>query len=249
MELSFISILLFAIVGAAAFTQGFTGLGFSIICMTGLSLLPVDLERISAIVNLFTLALTGTLVFIGRKKSRIDWRLTADIFFGMVFGVPIGYLFILYFGNTPVFRFCFGSALLLLAANQFYRPDVKLKKHRLSSVTIGVIGGFLNGAFTASGPITAWYLYSQSKDTNSNKSILQILIFSATLWRLINIFLFGEGITQSMMTLTAVGLAIVAVSAVLGHMASGRVSLKTFLMCVYIVIGISGLVNIVKALN
>lgn len=249
MEISFVEITLFAIIGAAAFAQGFTGLGFSIICMTGVSLLPVDLERISVIINLFTLLLTGILVFVGSGKRGIDWKLTGNILFGMILGVPIGYLFILYFGNKAIFRFCFGLALVLLTANHFYRPDIKWKTNRVWSLAVGVIGGFLNGAFTASGPVLAWYVYSQNKDAPSNKSVLQILIFSATLWRLANILLFGKGITLSMMALTAVGLPIVAISAVIGHTASGRVSIKTFLICVYTLIGISGLVNIVKSLN
>lgn len=232
----------------AAFVQGFTGLGFGIIVMAGLSFLPVDLERLSVALNLLLIVLNSTIIYAGRKDFRIDWRLVWLIVLGEAFGVPFGYWFIFIFGNRPVFRLALGIVLILLAANQLARPKIKKRLSAAFGVMAGAIGGFLAGAFTAAGPPIAFFVYSRHQNPAKCKGTLQVVFMTATLWRLVNILWFGKGITPAVWNVAAFGLPIVIVFTALGHTLTRRVSQETFIKIVFSFIALAGCVNIARVL-
>jgi hypothetical protein len=148
---------------------------------------------------------------------------------GEVFGVPLGYWFILAFGNKPVFRLAFGAALTLFAANELYRPLIRRELNMTFGVLAGFTGGFLAGAFTAADPPLALFVYSRQKDPRLAKGTLQTVFISATIWRLINIALFDKGITMAVTKIAAMTLQILVVFTFMGHRVSRRLSKGTFL--------------------
>jgi len=224
------------LIGFGAFTQGFTGIGFGIIVLAGIAFTPWDFERTTVVLNLLLLVLNSSIIYASRKESIINWRLVGYILVGEVFGVPLGYWFILAFGNRPVFRLAFGAALALFAANELFRPR-------------GVMGGFLSGAFTAAGPPLALFVYSRQKDPRLAKGRVQTVFISATIWRLFNIVLFGKGISMPVIKIATMALPILVICTILGHKVSRRVSKGTFLKIVYSFIGFAGVMNIIKGLS
>ncbi len=234
------------LVALGAFTQGFTGLGFGIVILAGVVFTPWDFERSTVVVNLLVLVLHGSVIWASRKEARIQWRLVGFILLGLAVGVPLGYWFILAFGNQPVFQVVFGVSLAGFAINELVKPRIKAMPQSLG-LPAGVVGGFLGGAFTTSGPPIAIFLYSQNRDPALLKGTLQLVFMTATVWRLVNIVLFGPGISTAVLKTTLICLIIVFLFAFLGHRISRNVSSRTFLKIVYSLIAGAGLANIVRA--
>ena len=237
------------LIGFGAFTQGFTGIGFGIIVLAGIAFTSWDFERTTVVLNLLLLVLNSSIIYASRKESRINWRLVGYILIGEVFGVPLGYWFILAFGNRPVFRLAFGATLTLFAANELFRPRIKRELNMAFGVLAGAMGGFLSGAFTAAGPPLALFIYSRQKDPRLAKGTLQTVFISATIWRLVNIAMFGKGITMLVTKIAAMTLPILVICTFLGHIVSRRVSRGMFLKIVYSFIGLAGVMNILKGLR
>jgi uncharacterized membrane protein YfcA len=234
------------LVALGAFTQGFTGLGFGIVVLAGIIFIPWDFERSTVVVNLLVLTLHSTVIWASFKKSPIQWNLVGLILAGLIVGVPIGYLFILLFGNRPVFQIVFGLSLTGFAANELIKPRIRAIP-KLFGFPVGVVGGFLGGAFTTSAPPIAIFLYSQKKDPALLKGTLQVIFMTATLWRLLNIIFIGPGISRPVIEITLLCLVVVVIFAFIGHKVSLKVSSKMFLKTVYTLIAIAGLTNIVQA--
>lgn len=237
-----------SLVAFAAFSQGFMGLGFGIITIAGLGFMPWDLERATVIINLLLIVLNCTIIYAGRKDSRINWRLVGVILAGEVLGVPLGYWFIYAFGNKPVFRLALGVLLIGFVANQLLRPAFKKPMHLGFGVVAGVLGGFLAGGFTAAGPPLALFLYSQYRNAADAKGTLQVVFMAATLWRLMTIILFGRGITMDLVELAGINALIVVAFAVLGHWLTRRVPNRWYVKIVYTFIGFAGVLHVIKAL-
>ena len=237
------------LIGLGAFAQGFTGIGFGIIVLAGIAFTPWDFERATVVLNLLLLVLNGSIIYASRKEAPINWKLVGYIVTGEVFGVPLGYWFILEFGNQPVFRIVFGVTLSLFAANELLRPRIRRKLSMAFGVLAGLIGGFLSGAFTAAGPPLALFVYSRQQEPRLAKGTLQTVFISATIWRLANIIIFGKGITLPVIKIAAATLPILVVCTVLGHAASRHVSKAMFLKIVFSFILLAGIMNIFKGLQ
>jgi len=237
------------LIGLGAFTQGFTGIGFGIIVLAGIAFTPWDFERATVVLNLLLLVLNGSIIYASRKEGPINWRLVGYILVGEIIGVPLGYRFILVFGNQPVFRLVFGVTLALFVANELFRPRIRRRLNMAVGVFAGMIGGFLSGAFTAAGPPLALFIYSRQADPRLAKSTLQTVFICATIWRLANVMLFGNGISLPVMKIAVMTLPILVVCTLLGHGVSRRVSKEMFLKIVFSSILLAGLVNILKGLQ
>ena len=235
------------IVAFSSFAQGFMGLGFGIIAIAGVTFIPWDLERASVAINLLLVVLNCTIIWAGRRDFRINWRLVGLVLSGELIGVPLGYLFILKFGNQPVFRVALGLVLIGFAANELFRP--KIRKGLPASVGFGagVLGGFLAGGFTAAGPPLALFIYSRHDKPEEAKGTLQVLFMAATIWRLFNIIAYGKGVSTQIMEIAALALPLVVVFAVVGHWFTRRVPSNLFVKIVYTFIGLAGVMNIVRA--
>jgi uncharacterized protein len=237
------------LIGIGSFAQGFTGIGFGIIVLAGIAFTPWDFERATVVLNLLLLVLNSSIIIASRKESHINWRLVGYILTGEIFGVPLGYWFILSFGNQPMFRLVFGAALGLFAVNELFRPRIRRELSMAFGVLAGILGGFLSGAFTTAGPPLALFVYSHQKDPRLAKGTLQAVFLSATIWRLANIVLFGKGITIPVINIAAATLPILIVCTILGHLASRRVSNEMFLKIVFTFILFAGIMNILKGLG
>jgi uncharacterized membrane protein YfcA len=236
------------LVGLGAFSQGFTGLGFGIIILAGIAFTPWNFERSTVVVNLMVLVLNLSIIFMSYRKAKIQWRLAGILLIGMILGVPLGYGFIITYGNQPIFRLIFGATLVLFAANELIRPRLKGNLSKKYGFPAGLLGGFLNGAFTAAGPPIALFVYSQSREPASLKGTLQVVFAASNIWRLLNIVLLGEGLTRPVLQITLYALPVVILFTFLGHLASKFFSKQVFMRAVYCLVAAAGVMNLAKGL-
>jgi uncharacterized membrane protein YfcA len=241
--------LFYVLVALGAFSQGFTGIGFGIIILAGVAFTPWNFERSTVVVNLLALFLNMILIYASRRDARVNWVLVGYILLGSAVGVPLGYWFIVAFGDRPLFRLVFGATLATFAANELFRPKIRNPLPKPAGLVAGVMGGFLNGAFTAAGPPIALFVYSQHKEPTLLKGTLQLLFLTTNIWRILNIMLFGKGISLPIVKLSALALPIVLGLTFIGHLASRRVSSRTFLRVVYTLIAFAGVMQIAKGLK
>lgn len=234
------------LIAFSAFAQGFMGLGFSIIALAGAAFTPWDIERVTVITNILLLVLNCTVIYTGRRDFRIDWKLAGLLLSGETLGVPLGYWFIYALGNRPVFRLALGIVLLIFTADRFFRRHIPKNPPPLLGVIVGIVAGFLAGAFTASGPPLALFIYSSNEIPAKGKGTLQVVFMAATLWRLITIIFFGRGVSYHLLEISATMVVPVICFASLGHYLTRRFSSSLFEKVVYAFIGITGVINIVK---
>jgi len=233
----------------AAFTQGFTGLGFGIIAIAGIAFSPWDLERASVVINILLIFLNFTIIYAGRKDFKIGWKLVGVILLGEGVGVPIGYWFIYTFGQRPVFRLSLGMVLIIFSLYFLFSPSIKKSLHLSTGIAAGIVGGFFAGAFTAGGPPLALFLYSKYKSPGDAKSTLQVVFMAATMWRLFNIMWYEKGVTVEVLFTASLSIPIVILFAFIGHLVTNHIPNTLYLKIVYLLIGFAGILNIVNGLK
>lgn len=235
------------LVALGAFTQGFTGLGFGIVILAGIAFTSWDFERSTVVINLLVLCIHLNIIFSNRGRGRIRWSLVGYVLAGLALGVPLGYWFVLAYGDQPILRLVLGAALTVFALNELIKPRFRKPLPLAAGFPAGMLGGLLGGAFTTSAPPLAIYIYSQGEEPALFKSTLQITFFVTTLWRLANIEVFGPGIGWPVVRLTLMALPLVALFSWLGNRLSSRVSSVFFLRSVYVLIAISGCANMIRS--
>jgi hypothetical protein len=217
--------------------------------LAGIAFTPWNFERSTVVVNLLVLFINVILIYLGRKDARVNWVLVGYILLGSLVGVPLGYWFIVALGEQPLFRLVFGAALTVFSAHELFRPKIRKPLPRPAGLVAGMMGGFLNGAFTAAGPPMALFVYSQHKEPALLKGTLQILFLTTNVWRLFNVVFIGKGVTIPVLKLAALTLPIALGLTYVGHLVSRRVSNRTFLRVVYTLIAFGGVMQIAKGLN
>lgn len=131
--------------------------------------------------------------------------------------------------------------MFLFSIDYLLRPRIYSRLSLPLGWVAGLTGGFLAGAFTAGGPPVALFLYSHFENPSEAKGTLQIIFLSATWWRLLNIFLFGEGFSLQIFEWAAGFVILVLAFAWLGHIVARKLSPANFSRVVYCFIALAGL--------
>ncbi len=233
-----------------SFVHGFTGLGFGIIVIAGLSFTTLNLERAAAVLNILLPVLFFAVIFFNKGSFRlgIQWRLAILLMLCSFVGVPLGYLFLYAYGNMPVFHIALGFVLVVFSLDYLLRPRFRSRLPLPVGMAAGFSGGFLAGAFTAGGPPVALFLYTHFENPHEAKGTLQLIFLGTTWWRLMNIHFLGHGFNRQVILWAAVFVPLVLGLAFVGNLAARRLSPKAFTRVVYGFIGTAGLVNILRYL-
>ncbi|MBN2448787.1 MAG: sulfite exporter TauE/SafE family protein [Lentisphaeria bacterium] len=242
-------LILLVVVTLAAFAQGFSGFGFGILLMASMSMLSVDLERTSVFVCLAVMVLVPTLLVRSRQHVQVDWRQALLFFAGIMGGSPVGYWFILRHGGMPVFRVVFGAALILFALHGLTRPHLRRRIPWGYAPLFGFCSGLLSGAFSSGGPPTVLYLYSREEDPRLALGTLQAIFFAAAVYRLGVVVVGGRGIGWALAGQALTAAPFVVLAAAAGYALARRVSSRGFLVGVYALITLAGVLNILKGLG
>jgi len=243
---------LFAVlVMLGSFVHGFTGLGFGIIVIAGLSFTTLNLERAATVLNILLPVLFFAVIYFNKDSFRIgiNWKLAALIMLGTFAGVPLGYLFLYSYGNLPIFHVTLGVVLVIFSTHYLLRPRIRSRLPLPVGCAAGVFGGFFAGAFTAGGPPVALFLYTHFKNPHEAKGTLQLIFLGTTWWRLMNIHYLGGGFNRVVFLWAAAFAPLVLLFSFIGNVAARRLSPKAFTRVVYGFIGAAGIVNIVRYLD
>lgn len=245
-------IIILAIMAVAAFLHGYTGFGYGLVAMTAFSFLPIDIERILVVITITVIILMIEIVILAKRSSGIHWimwKAVGLIFIGEVIGIPIGYWFVLTYGGMPIFRLVFGIILIGFCLNGLIRPKIKTKIPDGYVPLIGFASGLVGGAIMSGGPPLVLYLYSREDEPRRTVATLQVCFLFMCIYRLVIVGVGKLGITGKILFQSSTAIPAILIATALGFVLSKRISSKNFLKAVFILIGVAGVVNIIKALE
>lgn len=241
--------LLILITFGAAFQQGFSGFGFGIMVMAALSFLGADLERASVFSTMTSMILVSTLLLRSRAHMRVDWKQAFLLGTGIVVTIPLGYRFVLHYGEMPVCRIVFGIVLVWFAADRLLKPHIRRHISNVFAPFFGIFSGFLSGAFSTGGPPVVMYLYAQEEDPRMAVGTTQAVFLFGNLYRLIFIIGGERGISAELFAQAFLMLPVIVVAMLLGFHIARRVSLRPFLLAVYGLIILAGGIHLVRGIT
>lgn len=164
-----------AAVFLAAIVRGFSGFGFSLLSITGISLiLPVA----QIVPSIFLLEIAASVNLIPGIWRDIHWRSLTWLMVGYVIGLPIGGYALIHAPEAPaqivLGIFVIGTAILMLRGFHLARtPGAP------ASTGTGVASGVLNGAFGIGGPpVVLFYFSTPGAAAIGRASIIFFFLFT-----------------------------------------------------------------------
>jgi len=163
------------IVFGAGIVRGFSGFGFSALCVAGLALLVSPAKVVPAI---FMLEVLASISLLRGAMRDIDWHWLAWLVAGNIVCLPLGILLLAWLPETPL-RLLIGALLLLAAV--LLRAGVSLALAPSAGVRFGVgmASGFVNGV-AAIGGIAVAVMLSTSQIAPAVMRATMIALFLFT---------------------------------------------------------------------
>ncbi len=236
-----------AAIAIAAFIQGYGGFGFGITAMALVSLSGGSLEVSSSVVMIVATAMVLWLLRLSWHDGRIDWPNIGRLFAGALLGVPLGYWFLVTYGNLPLGRVVLGVVLAGFGTVGLLAGRTGIRMGTRWGPLMGIVSGFIGGAFVSGGPPVVIYLYAQADEPRTMKPTIQVIFLIMLLMRLVAAGTTGVLWKPAVLMLSAVSLPAAALLLALGHRLSKLTSTETFRLSVQGLIGVSGVLLI--ALN
>jgi uncharacterized membrane protein YfcA len=163
------------IVFGAGVVRGFSGFGFSALCVAGLSLL-VSPSRI--VPPIFVLEVLASLTLLREALRHCDWRWLSWLALGNALCIPLGILVLAHVAETPL-RLLIGALLLLAAALLRGGFSVALAPTSAARLVTGLVSGFVNGV-AAIGGIAVAVLLSAAQMAPAAMRATMIALFLFT---------------------------------------------------------------------
>ena len=232
-------------VALAALIQGYAGFGFGIVSMASLALLRVPLVSGAAVVSVVATVMVAALARLSWKDGKVLWRQVLLILAGTSAGVPLGYLFLLKFGDQPVGRFALGIVLVCFCFALLSAQQATVRLPPWLGLPIGGTSGFIGGAFVSGGPPLVLYLYAQAEDPRTMKPTIQVIFLVTCVLRLAAAGVSGVLSRPGVLTTSAVSVPLALAFLATGHFLSRRVSSTRFARTVQVLIGVVGVLLIV----
>lgn len=236
------------VIPLAAMVRGFAGLGSGIITMTTFSLLDVNLERVSVVLNIIFTVNTVILLYLSSKRTKIVWRRVLFVSIGTTIGIPAGYQFILRYHQLPLFKFFLGIIILFGSLYFFFPFRFQKRIHQSYGILFGAISGFIAGAFMSGGPPLSLYLYSQMDDPRDMKGVLQATFIISSIVRLVTVGVGSAGYTADVLLTSLLVLIPAAVLLYIGHRVSENLNLELVRRVIYGLLGCFGAVIAVNGI-
>jgi len=237
-----------AALAAAAFIQGYAGFGFGIISLTVLALMPLDLERMAAVVNLAVMPVMALLLHWSLRDNRLRWESWLGLTVGSLLGVPCGYVLLERFGDMPEIRAALGGLVILFALHGYANKRPLGKMPAWAGYPMGVFSGLLGGAFLSGGPPVVLYLYSQTDDPREMKATLQAYFLWTAVYRIVWVGRSEAGFGGGILPVAAVAMAVVVPLLFLGHRLARKSSPERFRKAVYALMALIGLLAVVRGI-
>jgi len=242
-------ILAFIAVGCLATAiGGYAGFGGGIIAVTLFVFIPYPISTLIDSLAFISFIMLTIFLLISRTHGGIDWKEALLILCGCLIGTPLGYAFIVLFGNQPLFSLVLGATLVLfgIMGSTSIQPKNMAQQW---AVPIGVASGFLGGAFLTGGPPIIMYLYSRTDEPQKMKATIQLIFLVTLIIRFASMFLSQATVDYAnAITLTAWTLPFIIPILILSHYLSLRHSSQTFRQVVYWVVTLFGGIILTRAL-
>lgn len=165
----------------AAVLQGFLGFGFGLLAMTALAF-QFELTHAAGVVNLGGILVAGGGAL--RLRRAVLWPAVVRYLPGILLGVLLGLLALGRFDGALMLS-ALGVVVVVIALWNLVKPrrlpDTGLAAHL--TFPVGLLSGFLGGAFNTGGPPLVTHLYMRDESPDALRGTLQILFLSISLSR------------------------------------------------------------------
>jgi uncharacterized membrane protein YfcA len=168
-----------------SFIQGSSGFGFGLFSM-GLMSIFLTVKDSTLIILALTLVISsGILVKLWRY---ILWRDILPILTSAVIGRIIAFIFMIYFGEADIMKKWLGLVLIGMVIYLYIKDksskEINLSGKHIIPIMVGLIGGFIGGAFAIGGPFYVVYFlmrYEDKRHYNANLQSTFILLNGFTI--------------------------------------------------------------------
>jgi uncharacterized membrane protein YfcA len=231
-----------AIMAGAAFIHGYSGVGYGLVPMTVYSFLHSDLERLTVVISMISLCSFLLLFVLSTRGNRMDLGIFFPVSIGSILGVPLGYRYILFFHDRPLFKITLGAVILLVSLLSLSDNRLRHRLKRGWGVLFGFIGGFIGGAFISGGPVIALYVYSQVEDPRNQKGTLQAIFLVGIIVRLISVGIGVVGYTTDVLIMSSILVIPTSIMLILGHLLSAGFNVTAIKRSIFLFLCIFGIV-------
>lgn len=163
------------LISFAALVQGYSGFGFGIVAMALLALMRLPLVGGAMVVTFVGTIVVAGLLWLSRKNGKIDWRSIGLLLLGAMLGLPLGYWFLLRFGDLPIGRVVLGVILVTFSTYGLVRKRGTVRMPISAAGPLGLRSGFVGGAFVSGGPPVVVYLNGRAEDPRVMKPSIQAI--------------------------------------------------------------------------
>lgn len=223
--------------------QGITGFAGNILAMPPAAiLLGVDTAR--GALNLMSL-ISGVVMVVWFRKH-IVWHEFGKIFLFMMPGIIAG---IAVYSLFPANALLVPYGAVVAVIGLWYlagKRDTPLPKFVM--VLVVLASGLMQGMFVSGGPLLVIYAVTVLRDKEDFRATMSII------WLALNIIIFGQSLIAGMVTpavvhYSLVGIVPILAATVLGGLLQKRINQQAFMKLTYVLLIISGLMLVVKALG
>jgi len=163
------------IVFAAGMVRGFSGFGFSALCVAGLSLFVPPAQVVPPI---FVLEVLASVTLLRGALKDADWPWLSWLALGNALFIPLGVALLAFVPETPL-RLLIGALLLLAAVLLRSGLRLALAPTRTVRLATGLVSGFVNGVAAIGGIAVAVLLSTaQMAPAAMRATMIMLLLFT-----------------------------------------------------------------------
>lgn len=235
-EITILTLALFAM--GAAFVQRTTGFGFGIFIMTMLPHLMPSYGEATTLSGL--LAMVTSAIIVWRTRRNIEWQKLLPILtvFAVVSVFVIEFLSIM---RNEMLHKILGITLIMASLYFLFLNDkIKVKGSLPTQTSLGIISGLMGGFFGMQGPPAVLYFLAVSDSKEKYIAIAQAYFLIGNI--IMTLFRLNAGFFSKTVVINwIVALPAVIIGTYLGTLVYKRIQMPLLRKCVYIYIGISGI--------
>lgn len=189
------------------------------------------------------LAFVNILLVIRHSLSEVDWSLFRRIVTGQIPAIIVGLwlLHLLSAGTRSILALIFAVFLIGGSLTMVVRPKLREQKSRSwSAYVFGFGGGILGGLFSASGPVSGWYAYSQPIAVATARATMLAILFVTSSFRTVLVAIEG-GYKQDLLVLILIGLPVIVLMSWISNtfpITAGDTTLRRWIFSLLLLIGV-----------
>ena len=229
------------VVFLAGIVRGYSGFGFSALCVASMSLILPPAQVVPVILMLEVAASVGMLPQVWRD---VDWRALAWLCLGAIAGTPFG---VVVLAQVPADAARIMISLLVLAASGLLLLGYRFRGERGPKGTLatGIVSGLVNGVGAVGGLPVVIFLLASAAGAAMSRAILVVYLL------LTDIYATGLTLSQGLLTWELLGRWGIALPALFLGIALGSrhflrappESFRRFTLALLIVLALLGLLR------